>query len=93
MRVSHPIFASALLCNREYLGGGDVRNQLSSTVYMPILEVVQKELLLLAHSCGERYSPQAAEARKAQFDLGFSALMLYDVHSINCHIERDNGVI
>ncbi len=29
-----------------------------------------------------------AEVRKAQFDLGFSALMLYGAKSLNCHIEK-----
>ncbi len=44
-----PDFAAALCSNREYLGGegGSVRKQW----YL-------KKLLLLAHSCGERYSLQ-----------------------------------
>jgi hypothetical protein len=50
--------------------------------------VVQKELLVLAHSCGERYSLQAAEVLKGQFGLGFSALMPYGAHPLNFHIEQ-----
>jgi hypothetical protein len=43
--------------------------------------------LLLAH-CGERYSLQAAEVRKAQFHLGFSALMQNSEHTLNCRTEK-----
>jgi hypothetical protein len=51
-------------------------------------ESVQKESLLLAHSCEERYSRQVAEGQKAQFGLGFSALMPHGAHSLNCCIEK-----
>jgi hypothetical protein len=75
IRVSCPIFAVALWCNREYWGWGGCEEAAFSIVYMPILGMVWKELLLLDYSCKERYPPQAAEGRKAQFGLGFSALM------------------
>ncbi len=35
-----------------------------------------------------RYSRQATDVRRAQFRLGFSALMQYGVHTLNCHIEK-----
>ncbi len=44
--------------------------------------------LLLAHSCEEKYSLQAAEGQKAQFGLGFSALMPHGEHYLNCRIEK-----
>ncbi len=50
--------------------------------------MLRKELVLLAHSCEDRYSLQATEGQKAKFDLGFSALMLYSVHTLNCRIEK-----
>jgi hypothetical protein len=51
-------------------------------------DTVQKEFLLLAHSCGERYSLQVAEVRKAQSCLGLSTLMPYGAQSLNCRIEK-----
>ncbi len=81
-----------LLCvateNIWWGGGGECEEVAFSTVYMPIEGVVQKEGLLEAHSCEERYSRQAAEGQKAQFGLGFSALMLHGAHSLNCRIEK-----
>jgi hypothetical protein len=89
VNASHPIFAAALWCNREYLGGGggSVRNQLSSTVYMPIYgRSGTKGSSAIGPT--ERYSRQAAEVRKAQFPLDFSALMPHGGHSINCRMEK-----
>jgi hypothetical protein len=50
--------------------------------------VLRKELVLLAHSCEERYSLQAAEVQEAQFCLGLSALMPQGAHTLNCRIEK-----
>jgi hypothetical protein len=93
------------LCEREYrtrflprlcvptenVGGGEeCEDAAFSTVYMPIKGVEQKESLLLAHRCENRYSLQAAESQKAQFCLGWSALM---PHTLNCRIEKGYGPI
>ncbi len=92
--ITAPIFAAALCGNREYLVGGGVwgssfLNSLHAHIRIRTKgESVQKESLLLAHSCEERYSRQAAEGQKAQFGLGFTALMPHGAHSLNCCIEK-----
>jgi hypothetical protein len=69
-------------------GGGECEDAAFSTVYMPIQGVLRKEPLLLAHSCEDRYSLQAAEGQKAQYCLGVLAQMPYGAHSLNCSIEK-----
>jgi hypothetical protein len=67
--------------------GGSVRNQLSSTVSCPYKEWYERSFYYWPTAVG-RYSLQVAEVRKAQFNLGFLALMLYSAHTLNCRIGK-----
>ncbi len=49
---------------------------------------IRSDPLLLAHSCEDRYSLQAAEGQKAQYCLGMKAQMPHGAHSLNCRIEK-----
>jgi hypothetical protein len=51
-------------------GGGECEDAAFSTVNMPMSGVLHKELVLLAHSCEEGNSRQAAQVQKAQYCLG-----------------------
>jgi hypothetical protein len=72
MRVPHLILPQLCVPTENVRGGGGEF----------------EELFLLAHSCEERFSLQAAEVQTAQFCLGFSALMPHGTHSINCRMEK-----
>ncbi len=86
MRLPHPIFAAALCCNREYLGGG---GRVWGSRFLNSLHAhIRSGPLLLAHSFEDRYSLQVAEGQKAQYCLGVSAQMPHSAHPLNCRIEK-----